>query len=216
MMISASSQSGSRVEEKDIRQLLQICRRECERINIDKTICRNPFSDDINSKIFKRIDNIEEKINEIINKIYPPNTLTAQSISRVQQLPTEIKNKIMFYTLKCPHNIKIINIPKWIGVTNCDESINKMYRIKTKSKRGYTEITEGDICTIKNHNGMFILYANSIVNDLHEMSVRRNQSPNGHFLVPCAEIKQLASFNKIKGRSKFKTRLDYVKAFMKF
>lgn len=154
--------------------------------------------------------------------------------SDIQRLRPEIRNKIMLYALSCPHNIKKQKIPKW---SKYRIGIDGPHGIRTDSKNGYTDITEWETGTIlktthdqscHNHYSAFnyrqhpnicgfkiIVFAPSVVNNLHFMRRPHNQGNTSRFAVPCKHVKTLARVNQINGRSKLKTRLDYIKAFMR-
>ena len=155
--------------------------------------------------------------------------------SDIQRLRPEIRNKIMLYALSCPHNIKNQQIPKW---QRYRLGIDGPHGIRTNSKNGYTDITEWETGTIlktthdqscHNHYIMYnyrqhpnicgfkiIVFAPSVANELHFMRQPYNAGHTSRFAVPCKQVKTLARVNQINGRSKLKTRLDYVKAFMRF
>lgn len=154
--------------------------------------------------------------------------------SEIDMLRPEIRNKIMLYALSCPHNITNQQIPKWEGYRI---GIDGPRGIKTKSKTGYTDITEWEtgtimkktpdkswhnhyiMCNYRQHpnvvNFKIIIFAPSITNNLHYMTRPINGGNTSRFAVPCKHVKTLARVNQIKGRSKLNTRLDYINAFMK-
>lgn len=144
----------------------------------------------------------------------------------LKTLPQEILSKIMLYVLQCPHDIENAKIPTWTNISN---------HITTTSKNGYTIITEDDLGVIVrktndsyayemyfahgdyNYGNSFdyVMYSGTIVSELRKLRQRRCPwNDDGHYAVSCYEVKNLARLNKIKGRSKFKTRAEYIKAFM--
>ena len=143
-------------------------------------------------------------------------------------LPQEILSKShpVVYVLQCPHDIEKAKIPTWTSISN---------HITTTSKNGYTIITEDDLGVIVrktndsyayemyfahgdyNYGNSFdyVMYSGTIVSELRKLRQRRCPwNDVGHYAVSCYEVKNLARLNKIKGRSKFKTRAEYIKAFM--
>jgi|MDTA01.1.fsa_nt_gb hypothetical protein len=159
----------------------------------------------------------------------------------LKTLPTEIKNKIMLYTLKCPHDIVTQELPNWVDYSGSSLNNHHKYEIATYSPRtnSYSIITETKFGTILRNTKNAQEYENyfrwdreevwihpmkywrrdtydgTIVSNLHLFNAKKYPWFTSQYLIPLYELKKLASMNKIVGRSKLKTREDYIKAFMK-
>ena len=129
-------------------------------------------------------------------------------------LPDVIKNKIIWYALKCPHNLQEIKgkIRVWEHpaeninhiLFECDES---NHRVRISGRTIYQGRLDGlaDFRTIRRRNALQTVWA-----------IRRGGYgiPFAGKILPKSALKAMATANKIKGRSKLKTREDYVRAFL--
>ena len=185
----------------------------------------------------KHVKKIQKKIKNIQNTIHA--RVRVLNTQLLQTIPPELMVKIMLYTLKCPFDIEKQEIPKWINTSGLYHNLvlpsQTVNEICTESKKGYTIITETVRCTILRNTKSeatycdyfvfgdigrlqgfnHVIYDATIVNFLHMLNTRKCNWSNGHYLISCSEVKKLARLNQIKGRSKFKTRVEYIQALMK-
>ena len=195
-----------------------------------------------NSRILKRlifhVDRVKHDIVIIQKDVENKNHKLTYKL--LKTLPTEIKNKIMLYTLKCPHDIVTQELPNWVDYSGLNN--HHKYEIATYSPRtnSFSIITETKFGTIlrntKNaqayedhfrishlipewspHGQSWNLdtYDGTIVSNLHLFNAKKYPWFTSQYLIPLYELKKLARMNKIVGRSKLKTREDHIKAFMK-
>lgn len=123
----------------------------------------------------------------------------------IQSLPDEIVSQIMLFTLNCPHKNIIERFQEYswfVFYFEFKSRTSMIFRVKNVQKwtpnmtnaQGWDQKINTEKCDL-----VQTLYA---INNSSRFMWKK-------------DLKELAKINQIKGRSKLKTRQDYVRAFMK-
>ena len=128
-------------------------------------------------------------------------------------LPDVIKNKIIWYALKCPHNLQEIKGKIRVWEHPVFGNINHIF-----AGHPWENMRDIAIYIVEKKN-LSISYMGSCDNrSAKYRTIRRNVLQTVWAIrcgnLPKSALKAMATANKIKGRSKLKTREDYVRAFL--
>lgn len=193
-----------------------------------------------NSRILERLNFHVVRVKNDIVKIQQDvdNKNHKMTCKLLKSLPTEIKQKIMLYTLKCPHDIVTQELPNWVDYSGLNHPYKyeiatysprtNLFIVLTETKVGTTLITTKNVEAYEDyfraphhflwsHGRSWNLekYNGTIVSNLHLFKAKKYPWENSQHLIPLHELKKIARMNQIVGRSKLKTREDHIKAFMK-